>query len=246
MTAVAPSATSHAAGRAVEPRAQGYLDRDGVRIYYELFGDAPETILMLPPWAINHSRFWKGQVPYLSRHFSVLTFDPRGNGRSDRPTSPDEYGAEVTAADALALLDELGLDRVLLIVHCGSADKGLLLTAHHPERFVGAVFMSPALPITPPRPERVMSFTEPLPTDEGWAKQNRHYWRRDYRRLPGVLLRRRCFTEPHSTKQIEDWHRLGARDDTRTRSTLHRDDRRGFDEATSHELMSRVSAAPCW
>ena len=45
MTAVAPSATSHAAGRAVEPRAQGYLDRDGVRIYYELFGDAPETIL---------------------------------------------------------------------------------------------------------------------------------------------------------------------------------------------------------
>ena len=65
MTAVAPSATSHAAGRAVEPRAQGYLDRDGVRIYYELFGDAPETILFLPPWAINNSRFWKGQVPYL-------------------------------------------------------------------------------------------------------------------------------------------------------------------------------------
>jgi pimeloyl-ACP methyl ester carboxylesterase len=172
MSAVAASATSHAAGRAVEPRAQGYLDRDGVRIFYELFGDAPETILFLPPWAINHSRFWKGQVPYLSRHFSVLTFDPRGNGRSDRPESPDEYGAEVTATDALALLDELGLDRVFLVVHCGSADKGLLLTANHPERFVGAVFMSPAVPITPPRPERVMSFTEPLPTDEGWAKQN--------------------------------------------------------------------------
>ena len=114
MAAVAPSATPHAAGRAVEPRAQGYLDRDGVRIFYELFGDAPETMLFLPPWAINHSRFWKGQVPYLSRHFSVLTFDPRGNGRSDRPESPDEYGAEVTAADALALLDELGLDRVFL------------------------------------------------------------------------------------------------------------------------------------
>ena len=57
MTAVAPSATPHPAGRAVEPRAQGYLDRDGVRIFYELFGDAPETILFLPPWAINHSRF---------------------------------------------------------------------------------------------------------------------------------------------------------------------------------------------
>ena len=137
MTAVAPSATAHAAGRAVEPRMQGYLDRGGVRVFYELFGDAPETILFLPPWAINHSRFWKGQVPYLARHFSVVTFDPRGNGRSDRPESPDEYGAEVTAADALALLDELGLEQVFLVVHCGSADKGLLLTARHPERFVG-------------------------------------------------------------------------------------------------------------
>ncbi len=236
MTAVAPSATPHAAGRAVEPRAQGYLDRDGVRIFYELFGDAPETILFLPPWAINHSRFWKGQVPYLSRHFSVLTFDPRGNGRSDRPESPDEYGAEVTAADALALLDELGLDRVFLVVHCGSADKGLLLTAHHPERFVGAVFMSPALPITPPRPERVMSFTEPLPTDEGWAKQNRHYWQRDY---PGFLefFFDRCFTEPHSTKQIEDG--IGWALET-TPDTLELTVRpSGFDEATSHELMSQ-------
>ena len=48
-----------------------------------------------------------------------------------------------------------------------------------------------------------MSFTEPLPTDEGWAKQNRHYWQRDY---PGFLdfFFGRCFTEPHSTKQIED------------------------------------------
>ncbi len=237
MAAVAPSATPHAAGRAVEPRAQGYLDRDGVRIFYELFGDAPEAMLLLPPWAINHSRFWKGQVPYLSRHFSVLTFDPRGNGRSDRPQSPDEYGAEVTAADALALLDELGLERVFLVVHCGSADKGLLLTAHHPERFVGAVFMSPALPITPPLPERVMSFTEPLPTDEGWAKQNRHYWQRDY---PGFLefFFGRCFTEPHSTKQIEDG--IGWALET-TPETLELTVRpSGFDAARSHELMSLV------
>ena len=48
-----------------------------------------------------------------------------------------------------------------------------------------------------------MSFTEPLPTDEGWAKQNRHYWQRDY---PGFLefFFGEAFSEPHSTKQIED------------------------------------------
>ena len=42
-----------------------------------------------------------------------------------------------------------------------------------------------------------------LETDEGWAKYNRHYWKRDY---PGFLefFFSQCFVEPHSTKQIED------------------------------------------
>ena len=83
-----------------------------------------------------------------------------------------------------------------------------------------------------------MSFTEPLPTDEGWAKQNRHYWQRDY---PGFLdfFFGRCFTEPHSTKQIEDG--IGWALET-TPDTLELTVRpAGFDEATSHELMSRVA-----
>ncbi len=54
---------------------------------------AIETLLLLPPWSIVHSRFWKLQVPYLARHFRVITFDGRGNGRSDRPDSAADYGA---------------------------------------------------------------------------------------------------------------------------------------------------------
>src|SRR5262249_46660015 len=53
-------------------------------------------------------------------------------------------------------------------------------------------------------PERtVHSWDDELDTDEGWAKYNRHYWLRDY---PGFLefFFSRIFTEPHSTKPIED------------------------------------------
>src|SRR5438132_11313358 len=68
--------------RARYPDQEGHVDRDGVKIHYEVFGSGERTIFFLPPWAIVHSRIWKAQVPYLARHFRVLTHDPRGNGIS--------------------------------------------------------------------------------------------------------------------------------------------------------------------
>ena len=68
------------------------------------------TILLLPTWTIIHSRFWKMQVPYLARHYRVITYDGPGNGRSDRATDPDRYAADSYAADAAAVLDACGVD----------------------------------------------------------------------------------------------------------------------------------------
>ena len=77
--------------RAIQPIHDGYVERDGVRIFYEVFGAGEPTVLLLPTWSIIHSRHWKMQIPYLSRHCRVLTFDGRGNGRSDRPSEPEAY-----------------------------------------------------------------------------------------------------------------------------------------------------------
>src|SRR4051812_48768062 len=168
MTAVADTAVP--ASRAVAPVDSGFAERRGVRVVWEVFGEGPDTILLLPPWAIGHSRFWKGQVPYLARHFRVVTFDPRGNGRSDRPDSADEYGPWNTAADALAVLDATGTHGALLVAHCAAAGAALLLAVEHADRVRGALFMSPALPITPPLPERTgFAFDEARDEYEGWA-----------------------------------------------------------------------------
>ena len=59
----------------------------------------------MPTWSIIHSRHWKLQIPYLARHSRVVTFDGRGNGRSDRPADPAAYREEEFAADALAVMD---------------------------------------------------------------------------------------------------------------------------------------------
>ena len=71
--------------RARYPDDSGYVERDGIRVFYEVYGSGEPTILFLPTWSIIHSRCWKMQIPYLARHCRVITFDPRGNGRSDRP-----------------------------------------------------------------------------------------------------------------------------------------------------------------
>jgi len=138
--------------RALEPVQTGSVELRGVGVGYELFGEGEDTIVLLPPWAIIHSRFWKAQIPYLARHFRVVSFDARGNGRSDRPIRADDYAVAVKAEHALAVLDHVGVDRCVLVAHCGAAPLALLLAAEHPERVAGAVFMSPALPLTPPLP----------------------------------------------------------------------------------------------
>src|SRR4051794_10278030 len=224
--------------RALEPRHSGFPDVDGVRIAYDVFGEGEDTLLLLPPWAIVHSRFWKGQVPYLARHFRIVTFDPRGNGRSDRPSTPDLYGPRMLERDAIAVLDAAGVPTCAMVVHCGSAAAGLLLCTNHRQRVRGAVFMSPALSITPPVPERVgHSFEADLPAYEGWAKANRHHWVRDYRDYLDFFFAE-VFSEPHSTKQIKDSIEWALESDGET--LAHTMDGPGVPDAEIDDMLRRV------
>jgi pimeloyl-ACP methyl ester carboxylesterase/predicted glycosyltransferase len=201
--------------RAREPDATGYIERDGVRIRYEVFGDGPDTILFIPTWSVLHARVWKSQVPYFARHYRVITFDGRGNGGSSRPSSPACYTENEFAADALAVLDATGTASAVLVSLSMGAIRSLLLAAAHPERVRGLAFIAPSLALTPVAPERSVSFTDALESDDGWAKFNAHYWRRDYRGFLEFFFSK-MFGEPHSTKQIEDCVGWGLETDPET------------------------------
>jgi pimeloyl-ACP methyl ester carboxylesterase/predicted glycosyltransferase len=187
--------------RARYPDEEGYAERDGVRVFWERYGEGEPTILLPPTWEIVHSRFWKGQIPYLARHTRVVTFDPRGNGRSDRPGDFDAYRRREFAADALAVLDAAGVDRAVLVAWCDMGES-LILAAEHPERVAGLVLIGPPVSVDEREVEDYPFDSEPG-TDAGWAKETRGYWLRDW---PGYLefFFSQCFTEPHSTKQVED------------------------------------------
>jgi pimeloyl-ACP methyl ester carboxylesterase/predicted glycosyltransferase len=191
--------------RARYPDHEGFVERDGVRVFYEVYGAAGPTVLLLPTWAIIHSRHWKMQIPYLSRHCRVVTFDGRGNGRSDRPGEPAAYAETEYAADAIAVMDATDTASATVVSFSLGALRALLLAANHPDRVDAAVFIGPAYPGGgQPLPERdVYPWDAELDTDQGWAKYNKHVWLRDYEGFLGFFMSR-VFTEAHSTKQIED------------------------------------------
>ena len=161
--------------RARQPDSSGYVVNDGVRVYYEVHGTGSPMIVLMPSWAITQSRMWKMQVPYLARHFRVLTYDPRGNGRSDRPGTAAAYDADRIVDDALAVMDATGTDDAVLVGLCTGALWATMLQQREPGRVLGLVAIAPTLTLDPPVTDLhpVYDFEAELDTDEGWAKENR-------------------------------------------------------------------------
>ena len=222
--------------RARYPDSSGYVKRDDVRLHYEVYGSREPTVFLLPTWSIVHSRHWKMQIPYLARHCRVLTFDGRGNGRSDRPAAG--YEEREFAADALAVMEATATERAVLVSLSVGAQRGLILAAEHPDRVAGAVFICPAVPLASPLedPNRY-PWTEMLPTDEGWPKDDFSAWVRDYRGFLEFFFSQ-MFTEPHSTKPIEDCIGWGL--ETTAETLIATEIGNSLDEAAARELCARV------
>jgi pimeloyl-ACP methyl ester carboxylesterase len=75
---------------------------------------------------------WEMQLPALTAHYRVVAIDLRGHGRSDKPR--EAYSIEGFAADLLALLEHLGLDKVHLVGISMGGMIGLQFAVDHPER----------------------------------------------------------------------------------------------------------------
>jgi pimeloyl-ACP methyl ester carboxylesterase/predicted glycosyltransferase len=208
-----PAQNEHEQTRARYPDDEGFIERDGVRVFWESYGEGERALMFLPTWTLVHSRVWKAQIGYFARHFRVICFDPRGNGRSDRPQDPTAYAETEFAQDAIDVMDACGVDRAVVVALSRGAQRGMLLATEHPDRVAGMVFIGPMAPLSrlhslPTRfifhpLGRALTQKRPL-TTRGLGKFNLAYWRGDgYDDFVGWWAQR-MLTEPHSTKQIED------------------------------------------
>ena len=102
---------------------------DGVELHYAVPG-AGEPIVLLSGFAAD-STFWAGMLPALAACRTVVTFDPRGSGRSSSPDSA--YSVSVLGGDVLAVLRAAGLGSAHVVGHSMGAGVAQWLARHHPD-----------------------------------------------------------------------------------------------------------------
>jgi len=227
--------------RAISADVQGFVDRAGVKIGYEVYGPGEPTILLAPTWAIVDSRLWKAQVPYLARHFRVITVDPRGNGRSDRPETEDAYADVEYVDDLIAVLDAVGQERAVVVGLCSGAWWGAIAASRYPDRVQGLVALSPiAFDLGLPLPELESDFESVPDNPQGWAKYNRHFWLHNYREFLDFYFAT-LISEPHSSKQREDAVGWGLQITPETLITTEAGQWYVDDRAATERLLRSVS-----
>jgi pimeloyl-ACP methyl ester carboxylesterase/predicted glycosyltransferase len=191
--------------RAKLPSHEGFVERDGVKLHYEIYGDGPETMVFVPPWAISHSRIYKAQIPYFSERFRCITYDGRGNGKSDRPADVAAYSLDNYVADLLAIMDTTTGGPAIMVALSFGGMLSSIVAAYHPERVKAAILVGTVASIGPaPYPYLAREhFTAKHERFEGWDKFNRDYWLANYPDFAQHFIRR-VHSDPHSTRQIED------------------------------------------
>lgn len=116
------------------------LDRDGVRIWYEVHGRGP-AILLSHGYTAS-TRMWDPQIgPLTEGGYTVVTWDQRGHGRSDYPPDPAQYAEELAVGDMAAVLDAAGVTRAVI---AGLSLGGYLSLAFHlrkPHRTAGLALL---------------------------------------------------------------------------------------------------------
>lgn len=113
------------------PMPHGFIDNDDSQVYFETWGEGPETVVLAHGMGGHHA-VWYQQVPALAERYRVVTWDQRGFGRSSRGSRP--IGPETAAADLTRILDHLDVDRAHVVGQSMGGWAALRFAIDNPHR----------------------------------------------------------------------------------------------------------------
>ncbi|MEX3007400.1 alpha/beta fold hydrolase [Hoeflea sp. TYP-13] len=105
---------------------------NGIEMYYATYGSDDGTPILMIHGGLAHADIWSAQIADLMKDHTVIVADTRGHGRSSNDGSAYSYG--LLAADYMALMDHLGVDKVHLVGWSDGANIGYSISQTNPER----------------------------------------------------------------------------------------------------------------
>ncbi len=142
----------------------------------QLFGrrhgaaDARRTVLCLHGLTRNSLDFEDLARRLAEGGLQVLAFDQRGRGRSQWDPEPANYRVDVYARDMLAALDQLGVERAVLVGTSMGGLMSMLMAAAAPQRILGMVINDIGPEIDPRGLARIRSYVGERPPSTSWAE----------------------------------------------------------------------------
>lgn len=123
-----------------------FFEKGDLKIHYDDRGDGPPVLLLAPGGMRSAAPLWE-RAPFdprvvLADGFRVITMDQRNAGQSVGPVTADD-GWHIYAADQLALLDHLGVERCHVLGMCIGGPFCLELMRRAPERILSGVLLQP-------------------------------------------------------------------------------------------------------
>jgi 3-oxoadipate enol-lactonase len=106
-----------------------YAQVGDIKLYYEVYGDGPPVVLI--PGLGADTRLFFNVVPLLTTLRQVVVIDPRGGGKSDKPTG--QYSIEQMADDVAGLFGTLAVASADVVGYSMGGKIALQLAAGHPE-----------------------------------------------------------------------------------------------------------------
>jgi len=197
-----------------------YATNGGVKLFWHATGEGHRDLVLLPQCQpVTYSRQFKSQIPYLSRYFRVVTTDPRGNGRSDRPATG--YDLDTRYRDLLAVLEQAVTPPFALAALSCAGLIAFRYVIDHPAHVSHLILLSGQY-----------AESMPQPFDQRVAPMIRGDFAGYRERLLARIL-----PEPHSLKGIEDGVAWGGE----TTPDVIVESLRAIDGASVRDLLSRVS-----
>jgi pimeloyl-ACP methyl ester carboxylesterase len=227
--------------RLPEPAASGLADVAGVEIAWQSFGQGESAVLVVPTWNFVDSRVSARLVPDLSASFLVVTYDPRGAGRSDRPAAG--YRFEDHVADAVAVLDAAHVGRASVIAGSIGANTAAILAARMPSRVERLILIGSLIQVDAPEPSQDESKDEfwiERSVYEGEERWSAPYWRQDWPGFARWFLEK-VFNEPGSDRLIDAILKIALEADPEILIQQRREMRRGRDVLAAPRILGTLT-----